>query len=361
MCVGGPPKPMQPMRPHSRRTAASPGALTAGATRPVGTARPGCRTGRRAGSAARPGRSRCRCGRSAPAARSRSTSASMSSTIRWMRFQPPGAGVRPSGIGRPAELVGPLSSSRRLPRMTSAKAGAAFRPSSKPKLARVEVDRRVDVVDHVADADEILGHVQACLLDEFQKEGDALRRARPPCARTRGRSARRCRPPAPGRGCSSGSSSGWPGSSGQTSRTRSHSVITLSKRRVRELADVLGAPARQRSMPPRAHDPHGVRVQGLRVAPGAERLDRPAADLLGQRLGHLRARAVARAQEEQASGLPARSRAARRSQPGVQRRAGRAEQLAAAREIEAVVGRRGRRPRCGACPRARSARSRPRW
>ena len=53
--------------------------------------------------------------------------------MRWMRFQPPGSGVRPSGIGRPAELSGPLSSRRRWPRTTSANAGAALVRSSKPK------------------------------------------------------------------------------------------------------------------------------------------------------------------------------------------------------------------------------------
>ena len=53
--------------------------------------------------------------------------------MKWMRFQPPGPGVRPSGIGRPAELFGPLSSSRSLPRTTSANAGAALERSLKPK------------------------------------------------------------------------------------------------------------------------------------------------------------------------------------------------------------------------------------
>ena len=61
-----------------------------------------------------------------PGIRSRATSASMSSTRKWMRFHPPGPGLRPSGIGRPAELVGPLRSNRRSPRRTSAKAGAMF-------------------------------------------------------------------------------------------------------------------------------------------------------------------------------------------------------------------------------------------
>ena len=37
---------------------------------------------------------------------SRSTSPSRSSTMKWMRFHPPGPGLAPSAIGRPAELVG---------------------------------------------------------------------------------------------------------------------------------------------------------------------------------------------------------------------------------------------------------------
>ena len=49
------------------------------------------------------------------------------------KFHPPGSGVRPSGIGRPAELAGPLSSSLRLPRTTSANAGAALERTVKPK------------------------------------------------------------------------------------------------------------------------------------------------------------------------------------------------------------------------------------
>jgi hypothetical protein len=50
-----------------------------------------------------------------------------------MRFQPPGLGIVPSGMGRLAELAGPLSSSRRLPRVTSVKAGAALLRTSKPR------------------------------------------------------------------------------------------------------------------------------------------------------------------------------------------------------------------------------------
>ena len=68
-----------------------------------------------------------------PASRSWATSAARSPTMKWMRFQPPGAGLRPSGIGRPAELAGPLSSSRRWPRVTSAKAGTADDRTANPK------------------------------------------------------------------------------------------------------------------------------------------------------------------------------------------------------------------------------------
>ncbi len=68
-----------------------------------------------------------------PAERSRATSSAMSSTMKWIRFQPPGCGTRPSGIGRPAELAGPLSSRRSLPRTTSANAGAALIRRLKPK------------------------------------------------------------------------------------------------------------------------------------------------------------------------------------------------------------------------------------
>ncbi len=68
-----------------------------------------------------------------PAARIRVTSPAKSSTMRWMRFQPPGRGCSPSDIGRPAELAGPLSSSRKAPRRTSAKAGAWFDMTSKPR------------------------------------------------------------------------------------------------------------------------------------------------------------------------------------------------------------------------------------
>ena len=48
-------------------------------------------------------------------------------------FQPPGPGRAPSGMTRPAELAGPLNSSRRFPRLTSANAGSALDNSLKPR------------------------------------------------------------------------------------------------------------------------------------------------------------------------------------------------------------------------------------
>ena len=124
--------------------------------RRVGTARRRCRMGLAAGSACRPVRRRCRCGTSRRRRGVVSTSASRSSTMKWMRFQPPGPGVAPSGIGRPAELFGPARSSRRLPRLTSANAGAALVSDLEAEKRGVEGDRLVDVVDHVADADGLI-------------------------------------------------------------------------------------------------------------------------------------------------------------------------------------------------------------
>ena len=79
--------------------------------------------------------------------------------MKWMRFQPPGPGLAPSVIARPAELVGPLNSSRRLPRLTSANAGGNGVQHGEAEMAGVEVDGGGDIVDHVADADRrVIGH-----------------------------------------------------------------------------------------------------------------------------------------------------------------------------------------------------------
>ena len=67
-----------------------------------------------------------------PCAASRSASAAASSTSRTRRFQPPGSGRVPSGIGRAAELCGPLSQRTRSPRSTIANAGPICVASRKP-------------------------------------------------------------------------------------------------------------------------------------------------------------------------------------------------------------------------------------
>ena len=64
----------------------------------------------------------------------------MSWTMRWMRFQPPGSGVRPSGIGRPAELIRPAQRQAQVPRTTSANAGAALERSVEAEVGGVEGD-----------------------------------------------------------------------------------------------------------------------------------------------------------------------------------------------------------------------------
>ena len=80
---------------------------------------------------------------------------------RWMRFHPPGSGVRPSGIGRPAELFGPLSNRRRLPRDDIGKRRRGVREHREPEVGGVERDGVFDVVDHVADAYEVVSHVRS--------------------------------------------------------------------------------------------------------------------------------------------------------------------------------------------------------
>ena len=136
-------------------------------------------------------------------------------------------------------------------------------------------------------------------------------------------------------------SSGPPGNSGQTSAD----AIAQADHVVEALP---GEPAQALGTSPgdvdatRAHHTDRVGMQRLRVAPGAHGLDRATGEVLAERLGHLRARAVARAQEEHAGdrgadlGLRAVASACR--EPRVQRHAGAGEQLAAACEVEDVVG-----------------------
>ncbi len=97
--------------------------------------------------AARPGDDRVPERRRRPRA-DRSTLAARSSTSRTNRFQPPGSGWRPSGIGRAAELAGPLS--HRI-EIAATGRGRTPRPSarrcSNPRSVAVERDRPVDVGD----------------------------------------------------------------------------------------------------------------------------------------------------------------------------------------------------------------------
>ena len=84
---------------------------------------------------------------------SRATVASMSSTSIAKRFQPPGAGWVPSGIDcPPGPAFGELSTSRSGPRSSIAKGRRVHHEIESERVA-VERDRRVHVVDDVADAD----------------------------------------------------------------------------------------------------------------------------------------------------------------------------------------------------------------
>ena len=265
--------------------------------------------------------------------------------MKWIRFHPPGRGCSPSAIGRAAELCGPESRSRRLPRWTSAKAGNALR-TREAEVAGVEVDAGGDVVDEDPDVDGgVIGHGWS-----FRWVGRARSATRRP-TRSSSSSAtcrnagvgrrRRCRRRRPGRRCSSAPWSSTPGKSGQISRTLSHSVITRSKRDPGELPQVLGGVGGDVDAP-LGHHPHGVGVERLGVAPCAARVDGVPGALDEQRLGDLRPGAVAGAEEQDPAPCAA---AARRSgvgggtsrSAGVERPARRGEQVPAAEEVGAVV------------------------
>ena len=104
----------------------------------AGTARPGCRTGPRRAPGRRRGRGRSRCAawRRRPAAPP--ASAARSETSSWIRFQPPGSGLRPSGIAwaAPPGPAGSESSSRSGPRERIAKGGAGRAVTSNPSRSR---------------------------------------------------------------------------------------------------------------------------------------------------------------------------------------------------------------------------------
>src|SRR5262249_23608991 len=93
------------------------------------------------------------------------------------------------------------------------------------EVARVEVDRRIDVVDHIADVDQVLVHVQLASSMSFSRKG--MRAASSAAVRSKASES----PPRGGAALLQWSGARWPGTSGQTSRTRSHSVTTASNRR----------------------------------------------------------------------------------------------------------------------------------
>ena len=67
------------------------------------------------------------------------------------RFQPPDVGCRPSGIGRAAELAGPLSQTLRSPQPDPRECPAHLVDDLEAELVAVEGDRPTNVGDHVAD------------------------------------------------------------------------------------------------------------------------------------------------------------------------------------------------------------------
>ena len=166
-------------------------------------------------------------------------------------------------------------------------------------------------------------------------------RARRRCARTPGSVASSSPARAPGRGCSSGrlgvrrelgADLAHPVAQGD------HAVEALAG----ELARGAWTRAPAMSMPALAHHPHRVGVQRLRMAAGAARLDRAAgraARAAPRRsasgrccrcTGTARARRAGRGRRRRGGGASAR--------PGCSARAGAGQQLAAAREVERVVG-----------------------
>ena len=219
------------------------------------------------------------------------------------RLGPVGHGP-PGRAGRPAEQQ---------PQVAAGDVGEGGRGAGahlEAEVLGVEADGGVHVVDHVADVHHLVRfrHGSSCAVVRTGLSGRRGRRAetrcgspaRRPSAGRPGSSPRRRRPRARrrGRGCSSGSVSGWPGNSGHTSRTRSHRLITRSKRCWANTPQVLRPLSGQVDAVLVAHHPHGVGVQGLGVAAGAVRLDQPTGADPGQRLGHLGTGAVARAQEQ---------------------------------------------------------------
>ena len=102
----------------------------------------------------------------------------------------------------------------------------------------------------------------------------------------------------PGRGGSNGSPAACPGTRADLAYAVAEADHVV-KGQPDELAEVLGAAGHEVDSA-LAHDPHRVGMQRLGMAAGADRAHRAGRQLLGQRLRHLGARAIARAQEQHA-------------------------------------------------------------
>ena len=148
-----------------------------------------------------------------------------------------------------------------------------------------------------------------------------------------------------GRGCSSGSAADRPG----TRADLAHAIAEADdvvEPLPGELAQVLGAPPASRAR----HHPDGVGMQRLGPAAALAASHGAAGQPLAERLGHLRARAVARAQEQDARERGARARSRRR--PGCSA-APALDSSSPQRASSRGSRSRGRRRRCGASRRGR--------
>ena len=99
--------------------------------------------------------------------------------MKWMRFQPPGPGLAPSGIGRPAELFGPDEQQPEVAPLDIGERGRGAGQQLEAEQLGVEGDRLLDVIDHVANIDDlIVGHcvdllVVAGWVEQVEPEADA--------------------------------------------------------------------------------------------------------------------------------------------------------------------------------------------
>ena len=209
----------------------------------------------------------------------------MSSTTKWMRFQPPGAGRaavghRPSGRARrPAEQQAQVAAD------DVGERRRGVRAQREAEVGGVEVDGGLDVVDHVADVHELVRHVRSppgrwWSVRSPREEADAGRRARSAVRSNAGSVSSSLPGSRAGSGMLQWTSSGRAGELGadlaHAVAERDHVVEALPG----ELVQVLGAPASDVDAA-LAHHAHRVGMQRLGVAARADRAHRAAGQLLG--------------------------------------------------------------------------------